>query len=368
MAFKDILLTLTSYPEPTPVSVVGDAVSIAAALGAHLAAVSCEVHVQVPGNILSGSIPNISGIIAGEAEKSRNSARNLLAAFDAAAEKAGVPRETIVEKCLTFEVPDLLVDYARLRDLTIVPVPESYDQWYAETVIFGSGRPTLILPQTPRARPFELGTVVVAWDFSRAAARAVSDALPLLERAKKVRVVTVTNEKSSRYQTFSRGTGEEPRAPRHRRGAGQGRRRRQADRRGSRNLRAFAAGRRARDGRLWSLPDGANSSWAAQPRACCPGRRSRSCSRTDDHKRCRRGAPWRSNGRRHEQEQIPSATEGSPRQPGYRTGKRGRDLTPLQRLATRCLSRIQPGRVAGWLESPARDAANHGRRRVGRPR
>ena len=38
MAFKDILLTLTSYPEPTPVSVVEDAVSIAAAFGAHLAA------------------------------------------------------------------------------------------------------------------------------------------------------------------------------------------------------------------------------------------------------------------------------------------------------------------------------------------
>ena len=196
MAFKDILLTLTSYPEPTPVSVVEDAVSIGAAFGAHVAAVSCEVHVQVPGNILSGSIPNISSIIAGEAERSRSSARNLLAAFDAVAERAGVSHESIVEKCLTFEVPELLVDYAKLRDLTIVPVPESYDQWYAETVIFGSGRPTLVLPETPRARPFELGTVVVAWDFSRAAARAVSDALPLLERAKKVRVVTVSNEKA----------------------------------------------------------------------------------------------------------------------------------------------------------------------------
>jgi nucleotide-binding universal stress UspA family protein len=62
-------------------------------------------------------------------------------------------------------------------------------------VIFGSGRPTLILPETPRGRPFELGTVVVAWDFSRAATRAVSDALPLLERARKVRIVTVGNEK-----------------------------------------------------------------------------------------------------------------------------------------------------------------------------
>ena len=196
MVFKDILLTLTSYPEPTPVSVVERAVSVAAAFGAHLAAVSCEVHVQVPGHFLAGSIANIPGIIAGEAEKSRKSARDMLAAFDAAAAKAGVLHETFVEKCPTFEVPDLLVDYARLRDLTVVPVPESYDQWYAETVIFGSGRPILILPETPHSRPFELGTVAVAWDFSRAAARAVSDALPLLERARKVRVVTVTNEKS----------------------------------------------------------------------------------------------------------------------------------------------------------------------------
>ena len=195
MAFKDILLTLTSYPEPTPVSVLEDAVSIAAILGAHLAAVSCEVHVQVPGSFLAGSIANIPDIIAGEAEKSRKSARDLLAAFDGAAAKAGILHETFLEKCLTSEVPDLLVDYARVRDLTIVPVPESYDQWYAESVIFGSGRPTLVLPETPRSRPFELGTVAVAWDFSRTAARAISDAIPLLERAKKVRVVTVTNEK-----------------------------------------------------------------------------------------------------------------------------------------------------------------------------
>lgn len=195
MAIKDILLTLTSYPEPTPVSVVEDAVSIAATLDAHLAAVSCEVHVQVPGNFLSSSIPNISSILAGEAEKSRHNARSLLAALNAVAERAGVPHETMVEKCPTFDVPELLVDYARLHDLTIVPVPESYDQWYAETVIFGSGRPTLILPESPRTRPFELNAVVVAWDFSRAAARAISDALPLLERAKKVRVLTVGNEK-----------------------------------------------------------------------------------------------------------------------------------------------------------------------------
>ena len=196
MAFRDILLTLTSYPDPTPVSVLDDAVSMAATLGAHLAAVSCEVHVQVPGHFLAGSIANVPGIIAGEAEKSRKNAKDILAAFAASAARAGVPHETFVEKCPTFQVPDLLVDYARLRDLTIVPVPESYDQWYAESVIFGSGRPTLVMPVSPRPRAFELGTMAVAWDLSRAAARAVSDALPLLERAKHVRIVTVTNEKA----------------------------------------------------------------------------------------------------------------------------------------------------------------------------
>ena len=194
MAFKDILVALTSYPEPTPVSVVDDAVSVAAALGAHLAALSFETRPQVPGHFISNSL--VTGMISAETERSRNNARELLAAFDAAAEKAGILHETILEKSLTLEVPDLLVEYARLRDLTIMSVPESYDQWFAEAIIFGSGKPTLILPENPRPRPFELETVAVAWDFSRAAARAISDALPLLERARKVRVVTVTREKA----------------------------------------------------------------------------------------------------------------------------------------------------------------------------
>jgi nucleotide-binding universal stress UspA family protein len=195
MAFKDILLTLTSYPDPTPASVAEEAVAIAAAFGAHLSAVTCEVHVEVPGHFLSGSLANIPGIIAGETEKSRNNARAMLATFTAAAEKSGIMHETYLEKCPTYAVPDLLVDHARIRDLTIVPVPESYDQWYAESIIFGSGRPTLVLPEKPRGRAFQLGTVAVAWDFGRAAARAVSDAMPLLEKAKKVRIVTVVNEK-----------------------------------------------------------------------------------------------------------------------------------------------------------------------------
>ena len=165
MAFKDILLTLTSYPDPTPVSVVEDAVSLAATLGAHLSAVSCEVTFEVPGHFLAGSIANLPGIVAGEAEKSRKTPKTCWQHSTRRRKNPAFRTRVFLEKCPTYKVPDLLVDYARLRDLTIMPVPESYDQWYAETVIFASGRPTLVLPTASRARPLELGTVVSGMGF-----------------------------------------------------------------------------------------------------------------------------------------------------------------------------------------------------------
>ena len=75
MAFKDILVALASYPDPTPVSAVEDAVSVAVALGAHLAALACETRIQLPGHFVSAAM--VSGMIAGEAGKSRKNADEL---------------------------------------------------------------------------------------------------------------------------------------------------------------------------------------------------------------------------------------------------------------------------------------------------
>jgi nucleotide-binding universal stress UspA family protein len=192
MAIRDILLTLVSYPDPHPVSAIDGAIAVATTLNAHIAAISCEAHVQVPGTFLS--FGTVEGLITSEAHQSRKNAETLFAAFDAAAERAGLLHETILEKCPISEVPNRLIEYARLRDLTIVPTRAFEDQWIAESLIFGAGRPILVLP--PTSKTFALGTVIVAWDFSQAAARAVSDSIPLLEKAKQVRIVTVTNEKA----------------------------------------------------------------------------------------------------------------------------------------------------------------------------
>lgn len=195
MAIKDVLLALTSYPNPTQVTVIEDAVTFASSVGAQIAAIACEARVEVPGSFLASSLVDVAGMAASEARRSLKNAQDLLASFGSTAKKAGLRHEEILERCATYKVSDTFVEYARLRDMTIVSVPESYNQWYAEAVIFGSGRPTLVLPERPRTKPFELTTVVVAWDFSRTAARAIADAMPVLEKAKQVRVVTVFNEK-----------------------------------------------------------------------------------------------------------------------------------------------------------------------------
>jgi nucleotide-binding universal stress UspA family protein len=199
MSFKDLLIVLTTYPEPTPVPAIEDAVVVGSELGAKLSAIACAVIIKPPGSLLADYVLDISATVAAEIEKSAANAQQLLTIFREVAGKKQVFQEQISEQCLTSQVSDILIEYARLRDLTIVPVPEDgyVDQRYAESIIFGSGRPTIVLPHgRKRAAPFALGTVIVAWDFSRPAARAIADAMPILDKAKRVCVLTVTNEKA----------------------------------------------------------------------------------------------------------------------------------------------------------------------------
>ena len=199
MSFKDILVALTTYPQPTPASALEEAVDLAVALGARISAIACEVKIKAPGSPMGNYLLDIPAMVAAEVKRSATNAEQLLTAFEDVAKKMGVFQERISEHGLTSQVPEIFVEYARLRDLTVIPVRERdyVDRWYAESIIFGSGRPTIVLPHTKkRAAPFALDTVIVAWDFSRPATRAIADAMPILEKAKRVCVLTVANEKS----------------------------------------------------------------------------------------------------------------------------------------------------------------------------
>ena len=86
---------------------------------------------------------------------------------------------------------DLLIGDARLADLVIISRPgDENDELFpgaVNTVLFETGRPALIAPPVPMAT---IGTkVAVAWNDSNQAARAVTAALPLLERAAEVTIL-----------------------------------------------------------------------------------------------------------------------------------------------------------------------------------
>jgi len=202
MAFKRLLVLLRSYPAATPVDAVKKAVDVAVALDARISALACAVFPRMPGSILGGLVA-VPSLVGESHRKIAGDTQQLLQSFAGVARDRGVLGQEIYKECEPDALPPLLSAHARLADLTIMPMPtggyvEQLDShWYAETALFESGHPVLILPQDERpSRPIAFDTVIVAWDNTRAAARAIADAMPILQRAKSVRVVTVANEKT----------------------------------------------------------------------------------------------------------------------------------------------------------------------------
>lgn len=201
MSFKDTLLVLTSYPDPTLRASIDQATAICTLLDTRMSAIAFDIDLRVPGgsNFLADMLLDLPNMIAAEKQKAAANARELLDTFEAAARRSDIFHERILDRCMMTMIPDRLTDHARLRDLTIVPVRDgdSVEHAYAESIIFGSGHPCMILPDPTRYdRQPALDTVAIAWDFSRPAARAIADALPILQRAKMVRAVTVADDKS----------------------------------------------------------------------------------------------------------------------------------------------------------------------------
>lgn len=197
MAFKDILLQLSSYPDPTPVAAIEQAVGFAEALGAQISALTFKIEIPSASNVLANALLDIKSIIASERQKSVANVQNLIKAVESFATQRGVAHDQIVGSCPTSQLAAIVTEHARMHDVTMIPIGEqALQQYVAESVIFGSGRPTIVFPEaSKRSNSFSLDNVGVAWDFSRPAARAVADALPILQRAKTIRVVTITQEK-----------------------------------------------------------------------------------------------------------------------------------------------------------------------------
>ncbi|MFC3069294.1 universal stress protein [Phenylobacterium soli] len=201
MAFHDILLALVSYPDATPGPAIDRAVRVARRLGGEVTALGVQIRVEAPKNMLAEALLGLESLAAGERAKSAASLREALDRFSNDARAVGLTAFQEIQASHLYDEAHVVVGHARTRDMTIVPVgpaPAS-SQPIAEHLLFDSGRPVVVTPETgpldAETGPYR--TVAIAWDGSRPAARAVGDALPLLKQARDVRVLSVINEKPS---------------------------------------------------------------------------------------------------------------------------------------------------------------------------
>jgi nucleotide-binding universal stress UspA family protein len=193
MAFKDLLLLFGKGTE------AGNryALWLANACGATLTAVAPVVKVGLPPGVRA-EMP--SDILAEIREDAESAARQSLDVFVESAKLAGVAVEPMLFEATTTDTSGEVSRMARYFDATVLqqPHPGSLDtSEFIEAVLFGSGRPVLIVPYI-HAAP-QLRTVLIAWDEGRLASRAVRDALPLLAMADRVEIVTVNGGAASRH-------------------------------------------------------------------------------------------------------------------------------------------------------------------------
>ncbi|CAN5118392.1 universal stress protein [soil metagenome] len=198
MAFKDILFQLDSYPEPTSGAVIERGVWWARHLQAALTVLAVDIQIPVHSNKVADYLIGLTDQARAEEAKSHRQGQDLLAEAAACALRDEVEFLVHTHRAHLFDVGEHIARMARTHDLCIVPLSGRFDeqQGVVRTVVFGSGRPTLILDEAVvEARTSGCARVVIAWDGGASAARALGDSLPVLAKAEVVTVLTISGDK-----------------------------------------------------------------------------------------------------------------------------------------------------------------------------
>ncbi|MFC0339470.1 universal stress protein [Paracoccus niistensis] len=187
-------MPLITYPEAIADDATRAAVALARPLGYALSVTTFAVDFPRVSSGLGDLLIDIPGLVQSTEEKSRAECRRLeQLVLESAASPADV--HCTARKVPWGAVPGDAAEQARYFDLALLP-------WAADTapvgdmaeaVVFGSGRPAVLVP--PSARPAPVDHLAIAWDGSRVAARALGDVLPLLAEGGSISVLTVRDEK-----------------------------------------------------------------------------------------------------------------------------------------------------------------------------
>jgi nucleotide-binding universal stress UspA family protein len=133
-------------------------------------------------------------------QESIEEAKKTKAMFEAFMQEQGVPRSSQAASGLSFswlddapEGEDIVGSYGRVFDLIVLSRPDATSlgmhRRALESGLFESGRPILLSPASP---PKQIATnVLIAWNGSTEQTRAIAFAMPLLQQAERVKVLTI---------------------------------------------------------------------------------------------------------------------------------------------------------------------------------
>jgi nucleotide-binding universal stress UspA family protein len=191
MAYKTVLVHCNDRSRIA--RVLAPATQIAAAFQAHLIGLSVTPPIVIIPTGMPGAPDTM--VIDEHCKAYRKDNPEMKAAFEAAGRARNLAAEWREVDAESTSVAEVALQHARAADLVVAAQAEA--KWpgserldIADRLVLGSGRPVLIVPNEGPQR--DVGErVLVAWNARREAARAVFDALPLLQRAKEVKVIWV---------------------------------------------------------------------------------------------------------------------------------------------------------------------------------
>lgn len=191
---KNVFVGLTADLEREPVSAaVAYGVSLAEHARAYLTVTSASVELRLTHG---GVIHFAQSLVNAENGRLRRVADAAADAARQTASAAAVLCEARTEQLDPDTLAASFIRQARAHDFSILdaePVALALDRTLIEGMVCSSGRPLLVVPQG--CSSFSCGTIIVAWDGSAKAARALNDALPFLGAAGRVELVTISGEK-----------------------------------------------------------------------------------------------------------------------------------------------------------------------------
>lgn len=189
MSFKDILVIVdTSKSCAARLDV---AVQLAQDHGAHLTALFVRTMPHVPQFVMSQLGPEVADVQKRYAKEAAAAARKI---FDAKTAGSGVSVEWREETGLLI---DQCLLHAKYADLVVAGQHDGDDDTSAEGqaelldhLVLEAGRPVLLVPYAGESKTIGK-RILVAWNGTREAARALNDALPILKKADDVHVIAV---------------------------------------------------------------------------------------------------------------------------------------------------------------------------------